>query len=799
MARLPTILLASLLLSVVALPAAAWPWQEGAAGAPRGTRSLQSGSHRPQSVNQGQQSGSHRRHSGSQGQQSGGGQQVSRVAVGVAPILRAMFATSDIRLDGVLDEAAWQQAERGTAFVQREPFQGEPATEQTFVQVVYTDDTLYIGIRALDSDPSGVIAKDMQRDGSGRGGFRGGRLESDDSVVILLDTFHDRRNAFYFETNPLAARVDALITDEGRDRNFEWDGVWNAAARRTEEGWSAELEIPFNTLRFNPDNDTWGLNVRRMIRRKSEEVNWAPIMRDADMYRVSQYGQLTNMAVGNPSRNLRIKPFATASGDEGVTTDVGDVAGDTQIGLDLRWGVTDSMTFDLTVNTDFAQVEADEQRVNLTRFSLFFPEKREFFLETAGIFEFGGGGRGGGGGGFRGPLLRVFHSRQIGIARGDEISIIAGTKLTGRAGDWNIGLLNVQTAEHEFATDPDDPAAESNFEPSTNWTVARIKRNVGARSSLGVILTNRQSSGDDYNRVMGFDADLNPNQNLNVSGYYTVSDNPGDDSENWAAGGGFNWRGPIWRFSASVDDIRENYTPEIGFVSRRGIRRFNPQINYEPRPGKVSWIRSLTFEARNTVFTLTDNTLETWNGSFRFFGFRTMSGDWLSFSFNPKYERLFEPFKIQDGIVIPAGEYTFHDWSFFANTSNGRAVSVFWRFSNGDFFDGTRRNSNITVNYRPSPHFRSETEWGYNDVDLPGGAFRTNVLRQRFNVSFSPNLSVNSFIQYLDTQDLISMNTRFNWIYKPGADLFIVYNQNWTDGGTQDRALIVKFTYLWAL
>ena len=700
----------------------------------------------------------------------------------------------------MLDEAAWQQAERGSAFTQREPFQGEPATEQTLVQVVYTEDTLYIGIRALDSDPSEVIAKDMQRDGSGNGGFRGSRLESDDSIVILLDTFHDRRNAFYFETNPLAARVDALITDEGRDRNFEWDGVWDVRATRTDEGWSAELEIPFNTLRFNPDNDTWGLNVRRMIRRKNEEVNWAPIMRDADMYRVSQYGQLTNMAAGNLSRNLRFKPFATASGDEGVSTDVGELAGDAQVGLDLRWGVTDSMTFDLTVNTDFAQVEADEQRVNLTRFSLFFPEKREFFLENAGIFEFGGGGGGGGGGFFGGgPPISVFHSRQIGIAGGDEIPIIAGGKLTGRAGDWNVGLLNVQTKEHEFALDPDDPDAEIEIEPTTNWTVARIKRNVGERSNLGVIFTNRQASGDDYNRVVGFDADLNPNQGMNVSAYYTLSDNPGDDGENWAAGGGFNWRGPIWRFSATVDDIRENYDPQIGFVQRTGIRRFNPQINYDPRPGGISWIRNLTFEARNTLFTLTDNTIETWTGRFRFFGLRTMPGDWVSLSFNPTYERLFDPFEIQDGIIVPAGEYTFSQLSIFANSSEGRTVSVSFRGSKGGFFDGDRLNGNITVNYRPSPYFRSETEWGYNDVDLPGGAFTTNVVRQRFNVSLSPNLSVNSFIQYLDTDDLISMNTRFNWIYKPGADIFVVYNQNWTDGGTLDRALIFKFTYLWVL
>ena len=713
--------------------------------------------------------------------------------------MSALATNGDIELDGVLDEAAWQQAERGTAFTQREPFQGQPATEQTFVQVIYSEDTLYIGIRALDSDPSAVIAKEMQRDGGGgRGGFRGGRLGSDDAISVLLDTFNDQRNAFYFETNALAARVDAMITDEGRDRNFEWDGVWNVAAARTEEGWSVEFEIPFNTLRFNPANDTWGLNVRRMIRRKSEEVNWTPIMRDADMFRVSQFGQLNNMAAGNPSRNLRFKPFIAAAGDEGVSTDIGDIDSDAQVGLDVRWGVTDSMTFDLTINTDFAQVEADEQRVNLTRFSLFFPEKREFFLESAGIFQFASGG-GGGGGGMRGPSVRIFHSRQIGIAGGEEVPIIAGGKLTGRAGDWNVGLLNVQTAEHEFL---DEDGEVEDIEPTTNWTVARVTKNIGDRSNLGVIFTNRQSSADDWNRVVGFDTTLNPNQNMSINGYFTASDNPGDDTDNWAGGGAFNWRGPIWRFSAGYDEIRENFDPQVGFLTRRGVRKLNPQITFEPRPGKISWVRNLTFEARNNLFALTDGTLETWDGSYRFFGFRTMSEDWFSFSFNPTYERLFEPFEVQDGIIIPVGEYTFHDWSIFANSSDARPVNVSWRFSRGGFFDGDRLNSNVTVNYRPSPYFRSETEWGYNDVDLPGGSFTTHVVRQRFNVSLSPNLSVNSFIQYLDTEGLLSMNTRFNWIYKPGADIFLVYNQEWETGdGTlpADRAIILKFTYLFIL
>jgi hypothetical protein len=717
-------------------------------------------------------------------------------AAGATPSLEALAIDGGIDLDGALDEAVWEDAPEGSGFVQREPFQGEPASERTQFRVLYTDDTLYIGIRALDRDPAGIVAKEMQRDGGdgggGFGGGRGGRLESGDSVVVLLDTFGDGRNAFYFETNPFGARADALITDEGRDRNFEWDGVWSAAARRTAEGWSAEIAIPFNTLRFDPDLDSWGLNVRRVIRRKSEEVNWAPIMRDADMFRVSQYGRLTGLAGARPARNLRLKPFITASGAEGIDTPVGAIDGNADAGLDLRWGLTDSLTFDLTVNTDFAQVEADEQRVNLTRFSLFFPEKREFFLENAGIFEFGPSG----GGGMRAPLIRVYHSRQIGIADGEQIPVLAGGKLTGRAGDWSLGLLDVQTSEHVLPLA--DGEQEPEIEPATNWSVLRIKRNVGERSNVGAIFTNKQVGGGGHNRVFGLDADLNPHPRLSINGYFTASDDPGDDRNNWAASAGAAWQGPVWRWSGGWTEIRERYDPQLGFLLRSGVREFDPQVTFEPRPD-IAWLRNLTFQARNTITTSIDGELETYDGSIRFLGFRTQSDDFFSFSFNPSYERLVEPFEIHEGVLIPAGEYSYNDWSVFINSSSGRPVSAFLRFNAGDFFDGERISSGVTVNVRPRGYFGSATSWDRNDVDLPGGSFTTNTLRQRFTVSFSPNLSLNSFVQYLDTEDLLSVNTRFNWIYRPGADLFIVYNQNWTDGGVLNRALIFKFTYLWAL
>jgi len=716
---------------------------------------------------------------------------------GDLPSVRALATEEEIILDGRLDEAIWQQAPAATGFTQREPIPGDPASETTEVRIVYTKDTLYIGVRALDSKPSEIIATDMQRDGAGGGGpgfGRTSRLSSDDAIGIVLDTFSDQRNAYFIETNPLGARVDALITDEGRNTNFDWDGVWNSSSRVNDEGWVAEIAIPFSTLRFNPELDTWGLNVRRSIRRKNEEVFWSPIGLEANLFRVSLAGQLTDIVTSDPGLNLRIKPYASGQVTQGVTSEIGTYDGDGKGGIDLlRWGVTDSLTFDLTVNTDFAQVEADEQRVNLTRFALFFPEKREFFLENAGIFEFGPASRGGG---FRPPLLKVFHSRRIGIADGSEVPLLAGARVTGRiAGKWNIGVLNSQTGE-EVLLDDD----EVTFVPSTNWTVARVKRNIGERSSIGAIFTNRQAGSDDYNRVVGVDADIRPRQEMNIGGYWTMSEDPGIDDDNWAMGANIGWQGPRWRWSVSYTDIRENFNPEVGFLLRDGIKRYNPQVTWEPRPN-IPGIRSLNFEAQTNFYTLTDGTLETYTSSFRLLGFTTTSEEFLMLSVNPNFERLFEPFEIRDGIEIAPGDYNFYHWSLFFRTNTSRVVSGDAWIRWGEFYDGYQKTIWGGITFRPSPYFTAKTDWNHNDIDLPTGAFTTNVFQQRIRVSLSPNVSINTFWQFSDDAELMSLNTRFNWIYRPGADLFVVYNQTWdspsfTSPIMADQVLIVKFTYL---
>lgn len=712
------------------------------------------------------------------------------------PTVRAVRIQEPIAIDGRLDEPVWQRVQVGTVatgFVQRQPRPGEPATERTEVRLAFDDSNLYVAIRAWDSEPRSIIAQEMRRDGSGGGGGFGalaGAYNDDDSVALIFDTFLDRRNAFYFETNPNGARADALIENEARP-GFDWDGVWNAAGRRDEEGWTAEMVIPFTTLRFDPATDAWGLQIRRLIRRKNEEVFWAPLGIDAQGERVSRAGLLAGMGGLERGLNLRIKPFGVASSTRDYDEPLRPQGEDADVGIDLlRWGVNDSMTLDVTVNTDFAQVEVDDQQVNLTRFSLFFPEKREFFLENAGIFDFGTPG----GGGFRPPLYKAFFSRRIGLAEDEVVPIVAGSRFTGRAGGWNFGLMDVQTE----AVDPFDPEADPIV--ATNWGVARARRNIGGRSAIGAIFTNKQSR-DDWNRLFGVDADINPSQRLNLNGFYSRSDDSGGPA-GWAAGAGFAWRGSIWRANAEYQEITDTFNPEMGFLLREDARRFNSSVDFEPRPAANGFIRNFSFNTRSEVVYRRDGELTSVDTSLRFFGFDTQSGERLTLFGGANFEQLFEPFEISDGIFLPVGEYWFKDIGIFLSTNGARVASgrIFWTW--GEFYDGTRLSGSTTLTLRPSRLLSTDTDWSYNDVKLPVGDFTVHVVRQRVNFAFSPNLFWNTFLQYNSADELISVNSRFNWIYKPGADVFLVYNQSWDTGNATrpaDRAVIFKFTYLFTL
>ncbi|MEM8932497.1 MAG: DUF5916 domain-containing protein, partial [Acidobacteriota bacterium] len=420
------------------------------------------------------------------------------------PSLEALRIDDPIEVDGVLDEPAWQRAPKASGFTQREPVELAPATESTDVRVVYTADTLYVGVRAHDRQPDALVAGEMGLD---VGIFR------DDGIVVLLDTFHDRRNAYFFETNPNSSRTDGLVTDEGRDFSIDFDTIWNVRTSVDADGWTAEFAIPFSSLRFDAALDTWGFQVRRIIKRKEEFTFWSPIDLQSNLFRLSDAGTLTGLGGLQTGRDLRIKPFVVASTQ---SSREGDGDGESfDAGLDVKWGVTDGLTLDLTVNTDFAETEVDEIQTNLTRFPLFFPEKREFFLENAGIFQFGPD---------LGPFLRPFFSRRIGIARdGRQVDLDVGARLAGRHGEWNIGLLGARTGS--LAADPTD---DLDAVPETTWGVARVKRNVGERSFVGLFASHRRGDDGDWQRVVGADVNWKPNERWSFWAFGATTDDDED-------------------------------------------------------------------------------------------------------------------------------------------------------------------------------------------------------------------------------------------------------------------------------
>lgn len=687
--------------------------------------------------------------------------------------LEARAIAEPVTLDGLLNDPVWSGVPAASGFTQREPRAGSPATEETEVLVAYTPTALYIGIRALDSEPGAVVARMMEQDAD---------LTEDDSVSIVLDTFRDRRNGYFFATNANGARTDGLITDEGASTSFEWDGVWQVRARRSEQGWTAEMEIPFSTLRFASGGGAWGMNVRRLVRRKGEESYWAPLPLEADIARFSLAGELAGLGGLAPGLNLRVKPFAVASGRETGAEGEGLETGN-DMGVDVKWGIGQGLALDLTLNTDFAESEADEQQVNLSRFSLFLPEKREFFLENAGIFEFGPRAT------FGPTLFRPFFSRRIGIGEGGEpVPIEWGARLTGRSGPWSVGVMDARTGA---------PDGEGDGE---GWGVLRLRRQVGERSTVGLLST-RKDGAEGTNSVYGVDADFDPTPRLKVRTFFALSD---DSAEGTGRTGGVGavYRGPVWRWSLDALEIGERFDPEMGYLRRRGVRRYASTLTFVPRPA-IPKIRNLYFEGRGEVFTDLAGEVESSHLGFDLFSFRTKSDDVLSLYSDSNFERIPAPFAIHPGVVIPAGEYEWNDAGLWMETNGSRAVSGSAWIQRGTFYDGERLAHGAKLKVQPGRRFRAESSWDRHRVDLPGGSFTTNLFRERLHFSFTPDLAAAAFVQWSDSADLLAANLRLGWSYRPGADVFLVLNQTWdapelSSRERRDRQAILKMTYLFA-
>lgn len=687
-------------------------------------------------------------------------------------IITALYVEAPIVIDGNLDEPEWSLATPGGDFIQNEPRTGEPATEPTEVRILYDDENLYIGVYCFDSaGKEGITVTEMKRDY---------RPFDNDHFSILIDTFDDNRNGFMFGTNPKGAQREGQVEGDGDNRNFDWDAIWYVKAKITERGWQAEFAIPFKTLRFkNLESQRWGINFLRVIRRKNEETYWSPIPRPYRLPRVSLAGELEGLSGIQQGRNLYVKPYLSAPI---VRREEDDVDFIPDVGFDIKYGITPGLTLDLTVNTDFSQVEADTQQINLTRFSLFFPEKREFFLENADLFQFGTSDSG-----FRGEPqadLIPFFSRRIGLSQGQIVPILGGARLSGRAGHYRLGIISIQADEFEET-------------PSTNFSVIRVSRDVLSKSDIGGIFVNKHINDGRNNGTYGVDANLNFFQYLDISSYLLKTDTSGISGKDKAADLNVEWNDRFWNLKAEHLSIQDNFNPEVGFVPRVGIRKSSGQVTVRPRPGEaIPWIREFRPSASVHYITDQENTLVTRKVDQNLsISFEDSSNVWGTR--RARFERLDEPFEIRPGQFIPVGDYEFVEYSGSFSTNSSRMFSGGARLRTGSFFDGDMDSYQLKFAFRPGYHFSTEVDWTREDVDLPSGDFRTTLVTTRLNYSFTPQMFLDALIQYNSTVQEIASNIRFNFIYKPLSDLFVVYNERRsTTGEVRERALIVKVTYV---
>ncbi len=679
-------------------------------------------------------------------------------------------------IDGDLSDAIWAGAPVVSNFSQRNPREGEPATEGTEVRIIYNDQSIFFGVICYDSEPDRIIATERARDGgSGGGGFLGA-FQSDDSFEIILDTFHSHQDGFLFRTNPLGTKYDSWITDEGSLTNANWDELWNVGVARNEAGWTAEIEIPFQSIRMSDDEEQiWGIDFKRNIRRKNEEAVWSNYRRNFDFAQVSQAGDLFGLRDISSEHRIRIKPYATA----GVSREFQDGLPDTRhlfdAGLeDLKYQLNPSLILDFTVNPDFAQAEVDEQVSNLTRFSVFFPEKREFFQENASLFEFGPGG-------FR-PEMKLFHSRTVGLSEDREpVDIIAGLKLTGQIRGLDVGVFNAQTEEFDET-------------PGSNYSAVRVRKKVLPRSNVGVMMTNRQSRlEDDYNRTLGVDGSVVFFENLSLESFFALSQTPDLEEDEWAARPlRVSWDTDFLSTGAEHTIIGRNFNAEMGFVPRTDMKKSSVDFMISPRPGS-EMIRQFDVSANLNYITNQENVVETREQEVAF-RVNFESGDRMRFGYTQTFEYLNEGFLLRGALPVPAGAYDGSRWSINVNTYRARRFSGWFQFQREHFWDGDRTTFNLNPRIRWSDSFSLAIQYRWDDLKLPGGELSSKLSNIRIDYNLTNDWLTSTMLQYDSVDGLLNFNFRLNWIYQPGDDLFLVFTETRRSENT-DRAVILKFTH----
>jgi hypothetical protein len=724
---------------------------------------------------------------------------VELAAQGSSRVIQALRIEQAPTMDGnVLDDPAWADSTPTTGFRQSAPDEGQAATERTEVRIVFTDDTVYFGVVCYDRDSASIIVSDSRRDSS---------MTDADSFQMVLDTFTDSQNGFIFGTTPAGQEYDGQVINEGGERlfggsgrggfsrgggggfNINWDGAWQVRTAITEVGWSAEFAIPFRTIRFPARAEqTWGVNFQRNIRRRNETAYWAPLPRQYNLYRVSMAGQLDGItAPVGISRNLQFTPYYAA---ELLRPTEENLVATGDFGADLKYSVTSGLTLDATYNTDFAQVEVDQQQVNLDRFNLFFPEKRPFFLENAGAFTVNNAGPASG---LNFGQTELFFSRRIGISdNGNPIPILGGARLSGKVADGTtVGFINMQAETVTGVT------------PANNFTVARVRQDLPNRSSVGGLFVNRQSTGPEapseaYNRTYAVDGRWGIGQNGLVQGFVGRTQTPGRDGRDHAMSFSGTYNSEAWRVISGYQENGEDFNPEVGFQRRTGFRKYDVGVNHTSRPEGALKFQELTPHMSLSRFWNLDGDLETSHLHMHFMG-EFLDSSSAGAAFNVRTEGVVEPFTVA-GIPILPGRYDWNEAELTYNTDRSAPISAGIRAIVGGFFDGDIVTLRPTIRARYGEIFNLSLSYSRNDINLPRGSTTTNLTSVNVGYNFSPRVFAQSLLQYNDAAELWAVNLRFGWLQDANTGLFLVYNE--TEGIDMamppgaGRSLILKYSYL---
>jgi hypothetical protein len=712
----------------------------------------------------------------------------------------ALFITEELNINGFLNESVWDKISFQSNFIQREPNEGSKSTERTEVGILYDKNNIYFGVKCYDSQSDKIVAREMRRDVI---------VDNDDFFEMILDTYHDHRTGFYFIFNAHGSKRDAALANESRNFNDAWDGIWECKTQITSEGWFAELAIPWKTLRFSEQDSTvWGINFARMIRRKNEHVHWHLVSREfgrSGILKLSEAGSLIGLFNLHIGTNFELKPYFLGGLENDENTEFKN-ENLKDIGLDAKIALAANMTLDLSVNTDFAQVEADQEQVNLDRFELYYPEKREFFLEGDEILTFGERRFR-----YRLPDFSLFYSRRIGLVDGHEARILGGSKIVGKLSQYQIIAMNLLTDDVTFKEDSIETKTNS-----TNFSVFRIRRDIFNRSNIGLMFLNKElQNSTNYNRSVGFDINMPLTRFFTATGYIagTFASNEKEDSvfinmntKNLIGKLNLVYDSDLWDFSASYEDVGARFNPEMGFIRRTDYQLSNISFGYSPRPENSPCIRQFSYNIsgkyrNNHNNKMLDNNLDA-SMEIKF-----QNSAEIKISSQRKTDYLNYDWEVRPGLLIPAGTYSGYNYYIEGKSDVSRPISVEVDLSYGDYYTGNRFSSSLGAIITSIPRLRMEMQYNYNHVDLPQKRFLTNTLGIRAFYFFSTELYFKTYVQWNDDKlkfggkEKIISNFLIRWIYSPGSDIYLLYNDGRMLGPGMDeinnRTLMFKIIYLW--